>query len=87
MCVPPRAYSQGRRLDVADVAVGARALRAHTLEASSCVDAGCPAATVVLLAQTLVHICGGPNGKRHVRALKREERRARLTPRFLVTIV
>lgn len=43
-------YLQGRCLDVADVAVRAGTIRADALKASTRVDAGRPAATVVLLA-------------------------------------
>lgn len=52
----PCAHLQRRCFDVAGVAVGTGTLRTDTLKASARVDARCPAATVVLLAQTLVHI-------------------------------
>lgn len=49
-------HLQGRCPDVADVAMRTGTLWADTLKASPCVDTSCPAATVVPLAQTLVHI-------------------------------
>lgn len=49
-------HLQGKCLDVADVAMGTGTLWADTLKASARVDTSCPAAAVVLLAQTLVHI-------------------------------
>lgn len=50
------AHLQRRCFDVAGVAMRTGTLRTDTLKASARVDASCPAATVVLLAQTLVHI-------------------------------
>lgn len=49
-------HLQGRCLDVADVAMRTGTLWVDTLKASPHVDTSCPSATVVLLAQTLVHI-------------------------------
>lgn len=49
-------HLQRRCFDVAGVAMRTGTLRSDTLKASARVDASCPAATVVLLAQTFVHI-------------------------------
>lgn len=55
--VTPRGFSlQGRCLDIGDVAVQPGTLWVHALKAASYVDTSCPSATVVLLAQTLIHI-------------------------------
>lgn len=75
-------HLQRRCFDVADVAMRTGTLRADTLKASARVDASCPAATVVLLAQTLVHIW---KTKQLSVTDKRGERPARRPPWSLVT--
>lgn len=80
----PRAHLQRRCFDVADVAMGTGTLRTDALEASPHVDASCPTATVVLLAQTLVHIW---KTKQWSVTGMRGERPARWPPCSLVTAV
>lgn len=73
-------HLQRWRLDIADVAMWTGTLWTDTVKASPRVDTSCPSATVVLLAQTFVHIW---RTKQHRHENEKQgERRARLLPGY-----